>query len=307
MSDVSTETQVQEQAVETQSQEQPQSVHISQFIDGENLKDGWQDALGDDFKGNKTLQNFKSIPGLAKSYVNLRKMVGENVVKAPTEKSGPEELDAFFKAAGMPETAEEYGLDPIDDLPEGIEWNKDSAMQFNEIARQLRLTKPQRDALIRFDSQRMAESMGSTKTLNSLEGYTGNAIKSLLQGDENYQGFVQQNKQEMERQLGQQGLSMAKRAAIHLGMEDMINDPILGNSPKFMEGMKKVAELLGENRLPSNDAELGFTDLGSEIKKFTTPGTQEYADYNSPVRSVSKAAADRMFKLIQLKQSKEQS
>ena len=91
------------------------------------FKDGWTGR--DEFKANAdTLGRFKSVPELAKGYMEARTKIGKNpdtLVEIPTETSSDEIKAAWSKAHGVPETIEgyEYEMDadlaiklgPIDD------------------------------------------------------------------------------------------------------------------------------------------------------------------------------------------------
>lgn len=75
----------------------------------------WLSGLDDTLKKDPTLSRFKDLPSLAKSYVELRKSLGKSEI--PNEKATPEELQAFYRKAGIPDKdnykidAKKYGLD----------------------------------------------------------------------------------------------------------------------------------------------------------------------------------------------------
>ena len=95
--------------------------------------DKWLDALPEDAKDYKdTLAKYKSVPDMAKALANANALIGKKL-GVPSEKSSPEEVAAFRKAMGVPDTLDDYKFAP-DALPEGMTWNDDFAKPFAEIA-----------------------------------------------------------------------------------------------------------------------------------------------------------------------------
>jgi hypothetical protein len=95
--------------------------------------DKWLDALPDDVADYKTsVKNFKSVPDLVKALGNANALIGKKL-GVPGEKSSPEEVAAFRRAMGVPESLEEYKFAP-DALPEGLTWSDEFAKPFAEVA-----------------------------------------------------------------------------------------------------------------------------------------------------------------------------
>ena len=95
--------------------------------------DKWLDALPADAKDYKdTLSKYKSVPDMAKALANANQLIGKKL-GVPNEKSSPDEVAAFRKAMGIPESLEEYKFAP-DALPEGMTWSDDMAKPYAEIA-----------------------------------------------------------------------------------------------------------------------------------------------------------------------------
>jgi hypothetical protein len=74
----------------------------------------WLSGLDESLKQDPTISRFKDPGSLAKSYVELRKSLGKSEI--PNEKSTPEEVQAFYRKAGIPDKdkynvdAKKYGL-----------------------------------------------------------------------------------------------------------------------------------------------------------------------------------------------------
>ena len=68
----------------------------------------WRDALPDDLKADKSLESFKDVAGLAKAFVDTKKLVGQRALKPLTAESTPDEVAAYRKAFGIPEAPDGY-------------------------------------------------------------------------------------------------------------------------------------------------------------------------------------------------------
>jgi len=84
------------------------------------------------------LANYKDATELAKALHSAHQLIGKKGVIVPGRDSPPEEIAAFRKALGVPESPGEYGkaITPGADqpLPEGIEWNENIAAPYVDIA-----------------------------------------------------------------------------------------------------------------------------------------------------------------------------
>lgn len=79
------------------------------------------DTLNEELRGQKALQDFKDVDGLAKSYLHLTSMIGKKVSDL-----SPEELGEIYGKLGRPESAQEYSLpDSVNEELKG--WYQDSA------------------------------------------------------------------------------------------------------------------------------------------------------------------------------------
>lgn len=84
------------------------------------------------------LANYKDATELAKALHSAHQLIGKKGVIVPGRDSPPEEIAAFRKALGVPESSQEYGkaiAPPAEQpLPEGIEWNENIAAPYVDIA-----------------------------------------------------------------------------------------------------------------------------------------------------------------------------
>lgn len=151
---------------------------IAPQIQAEEIVQSFIDTLPEDLKGDPSLKDFKDVQGLAKSYVNAQKMLG-NSIRIPTEEAGEdalrqfydklenvpnvlkvpdgknkEEVEQFFYKLGRPMKAEQYKYD----VPEDVELNKTVVESFNKVAHSIGLTNAQANHLINFQLQKDREN-----------------------------------------------------------------------------------------------------------------------------------------------------
>jgi len=55
----------------------------------------WRDSLPDDIKGSASLADYKDVAGMAKSHIELQKMMG-NSIRVPSSEAGQDDLNKFY-------------------------------------------------------------------------------------------------------------------------------------------------------------------------------------------------------------------
>lgn len=104
--------------------------------------EGWSDRLEGDIKGHASLKALGSVGDLAKAYVETKKLVGSRL-EAPNEKSTPEQVAAWRKTVGAPETPEGYLGDAKTLRPEVIPesmWDPKNEKALLDVAHKHHLT-----------------------------------------------------------------------------------------------------------------------------------------------------------------------
>lgn len=102
-------------------------------------------TLDDDIKENKSWEKFKSPADLAKSYLELQKMVGHKGDFVGADAT-PEETQAMWNKLGKPETAEAYGIELPSNLKE-LEGATEKVNKIAELAHEANLTTDQASKL----------------------------------------------------------------------------------------------------------------------------------------------------------------
>jgi hypothetical protein len=139
--------------VETAAPEAAPAVgNFNSFVgDDGTLAEGWKESISEEYRGEKCLDTFSDIPGMIKTIVHGQKAFGKDKVILPSELSPVEDWDAFHKAIGRPETADDYTMNRPEDIPEDS-WSSDVVSQFKDLAHQLGLNQKQVDGIASFNN-----------------------------------------------------------------------------------------------------------------------------------------------------------
>lgn len=132
---------------------------VPQLIgEGFTFVDGWADKLeGEKFdKTRAMLSQFKSLPDLANSFHELRSSFSkktEGLVKLPGQDASPEDVAAFRKALGVPDSPDGYEIPTPQGLPDGFEFDPASLAPLKEKAHALGIAPAALAELVAFQVQ----------------------------------------------------------------------------------------------------------------------------------------------------------
>ena len=116
-----------------------------------NFSENWRESLPEEMRAEKGLENFKNLAGLAKSFLDTKRMVGKDKIAIPNENSTEGEWDAFYIAAGRPTTAGDYNLKRPEELPEE-HFSQDLVNKAQDLFHKIGLSQNQADALMAFNT-----------------------------------------------------------------------------------------------------------------------------------------------------------
>lgn len=116
------------------------------FADAEGtLKENWY--ADDELKEHEeTFKRFKDVRSLAKSYAQVRKMVGTDMMTKPNDKFTEADWETFYEAGGRPTTAADYNFKKPDDFPEEL-WSDSRALEWMEFLHKIGISAKQAKAI----------------------------------------------------------------------------------------------------------------------------------------------------------------
>jgi hypothetical protein len=163
------------------------------------------------------------VESMAKGFNGLEQLLGKkaNAIVPPTEKSTPEEVAAYRKAIGVPES------------PEGVTWDEGVAKRAAELAHKHNVPAAAMKEFMKFDMERAA----------LMNQAAANMIEEQLQ----------QGRAELERVWGDkmpEKIELARRAAVTAGVDPTSQGFV---DPQVVKAIVSLAEKLSDDKLVAGD------------------------------------------------------
>lgn len=184
----------------------------------------WRDSLPDDIKNDPSLQSFKDVDGLAKSYIHAQKMVGSEKTSIPREDWTESDWAGHYDKLGRPDTHENYKN------PDGVEAD---------------LTASKKALYEAGLSSRQADSV--LAHINDLsEGLVAEKDKKLQQN-------VNEARDELAKEYGRDAphkLDVAKGVLQKFGSPELLqqlNDSGMANNIELIKALVNVGDLIIED------------------------------------------------------------
>lgn len=213
-------------------------------------KSSWLDNISDEYKTQSNIADFKDVNDLAKSYLNIQKMVG-NSVRIPSADSSEEmkkefyskikDLDGvvikdsedFYTKLGRPESAEKYNL-VNEELNQVISQDPNISSEieaFKSEAFELGLSDKQASELV---NRRIAEYQTRQSELQASTEAQINEVKKMWGSDfDNRLKAAQQMANMYKEKYGS-------------SMEQLIHSPV-GNNPAFLNMLAELGSMYKES------------------------------------------------------------
>jgi hypothetical protein len=250
----------------------------------------WRDSLGDELRLDKSLADFKDVGALAKSYVSLRKTIGDReVVRVPKPDAKPEDIAAYRKAIGVPESPDKYGVE-FPKMPEGMPtWHEPTVQSALQTMHKAGLTPAQVSEVIGWYAK---DQMGKWDSAHA---------QATRQSSESMAKAVET----LEKEWGPRGgiawernVGLAKATLAHY----FHNDPELlaffeekGNNPNVVRGFYRMGKDMKEDSAVFAEDAVGVPDKASlDAEIAMQRKALERMTLGSKAREDAKAQFDRL-------------
>lgn len=239
------------------------------------LSAGWTDRLPEELRGNASLKTVTSLPDLAKSYVETKRLIGAKM-GVPGEQATPEQIAAWRRTVGAPDRVEGYqtegkSLRP-ESIPEGL-WDANNERKFLEIAHKHHLPAAAVNEILGFYGQSIADGMASSQEqqATSLQE-EGGKLRQAWGSD-------------FDANLG-----LAARVARTVGLDPQTH-PIF-TSAEVVQAFARFGRLLSEDKLVKGDVSGISGSINDRVQSITDPGStttlaREYRGEFGPERQQS--------------------
>ena len=256
MDNQTTEQQVQSDPIANTTTDQSQTSVLS----GEQTtQTNFQDLIPDEYRSEKSLENFKDMGDFVKSYLSAQKIVGADKIPVPNKFATEDDWKAVFNKLGAPEKPEDYKYS----FKEG-EVDKELVSSFNQEAHKLGLLPQQAESLIKYYND---ITQGQSAQLEE------RATETRLNTEN-----------ELKREFGPQynkRLDQAKRLATStLGNEFLENTYLqdgskLGDNISVVKAFSQLADKLSEDEVVKGDTSGYMTakDIEKEIASLQEEGS----------------------------------
>ena len=242
----------------------------------------FKDLIPENFREEKSLENFNNMEDFVKSYLHAQKMVGADKIPVPNKHSTDEDWNEVFKRLGAPGSPDDYKYDFKDQ-----EMDSQQVQEFNKTAHRLGLLPKQAEGLIKF--------------YNEMNGnIAANQEEAAAQAQLNVET-------ELRKEFGPQfnkRLDQAKRLAVNsLGQDFLENTYLkdgsrLGDNLQVIKAFSNLADKLSEDPIIQGDGSSYMT--ARDIEKEITELTQEGSAYWDKTHINHQKSVDEVLKLREM-------
>ena len=254
------------EATTEQVQEEPKVINFKELIP-------------EDYKDEKSLQNFSTMDDFVKSYLSAQKLVGANKVAIPNKMATDEDWDEVYKKLGRPDKPDDYKYSFKDD-----EINQDQLKSFNETAHRIGLLPKQAERIIKFYNE-----LNEQQQADQSKVFEEKQVEAMSN---------------LKKEFGptyNKRLDQAKKLATETLGTEMLNNTILkdgsrlGDNVSVIKAFSMLADKLSEDEIIKGEG-TGYV-TASEIEKEISELTEEGSPYWNKTHPNHKKTVDQVFKL----------
>lgn len=242
-----------------------------QFLAGPDgaLPEGWRSHLPPEIRDAKSLDNVRTLQGLAASYVSAQRMVGADKLAIPGKDATPEEWGKVFDAIGRPKDASGYSS--LSGDASGL--TPEQAKEVGEAFWKNGFTDAQATAIMDLYRQQ--------SEANAAEADRGRAASEA----------------ELRRDWGlmySQKLRLADGMLTALGLREvMAGNPLL-NDARFIRALAAYGEKVGEARLADAAGEPARASVRERLDAIMADRNHPYFNSSDPRHAAAVAEVTRL-------------
>ena len=233
----------------------------------------FQSLIPEEYREEKSLQNFNKMDDFVKSYLHSQKMVGLDKIPVPNKHATDEDWKEVYKKLGSPETADDYKYS----LPEDHAVPEDTLKSFSEEAVKLGLLPNQADGIMKYYNEVINQGVND-QTIKAEE-----ARKVSEQELRKEFGSTFDN-----RITGAKNLATATLGADFLNTTMLADGSKLGDNPQIVKAFANLSEKLSEDDIVKGDTPDYMTtnDITKQIATLQQQGSA-YWDKKHPAHAVA--------------------
>lgn len=268
--DQTTEQVVQPEATQTTTtltaEQEPQATATETAVDFKTL-------IPEEYREEKSLQNFNKMDDFVKSYLHSQKMVGLDKIPVPNKHATDEDWKEVYKKLGSPDTAEAYKYS----LPEDHAVPEDTLKSFSEEAVKLGLLPNQADGIMKYYNEVINQGVNE-QNIKSEEARAASEVDLRKEFGSTYDNKI----------TGAKNLATATLGADFLNTTMLADGSKLGDNTQIVKAFANLSEKLSEDDIVKGDTPDFMTtnDITKQIGALQQPGSA-YWDKKHPAHSVA--------------------
>ena len=233
----------------------------------------FQSLIPEEYREEKSLQNFNKMDDFVKSYLHSQKLVGLDKIAVPNKHATDEDWKEVYKKLGSPETADAYKYS----LPEDHQVPEDTLKSFSEEAVKLGLLPNQADGIMKYYNGVINQGLNDQN----------------IKAEEARKVSEQELRQEFgstfdNRITGAKNLATATLGADFLNTTMLADGSKLGDNPQIVKAFANLSEKLSEDDIVKGDTPDYMTtnDITKQIATLQQKGSA-YWDKKHPAHAVA--------------------
>lgn len=234
----------------------------------------WQALLGD-YAEDPNIQKFKDPKDLAKSYIELQKLVGREKIPVPKT---DEELQQVLMKLGVPDSPDNY---PEFDDAEHVLGSKEEFEEFKKVAHEVGLLPQQFEAL--YNKVKEIITQNDEITLQERQALAQQSLQQLTQefGDE------AQSKIKIAQKVFQMFPDDVKQAIVNAGLDVNAN---------FVKTLANLGEYYKEDSFVAS----GYSkaDAKGELESILQNKNHPYFDRTHPEHEAAVEKVEKLYRII---------
>ena len=233
----------------------------------------FQSLIPEEYKEEKSLQNFNKMDDFVKSYLHSQKLVGLDKIPVPNKHATDEDWKEVYKKLGSPDTAEAYKYS----LPEGHAVPEDTLKSFSEEAVKLGLLPNQADGIMKYYNEVINQGVNE-QNIKSEEARAASEVDLRKEFGSTYDNKI----------TGAKNLATATLGADFLNTTMLADGSKLGDNTQIVKAFANLSEKLSEDDIVKGDTPDFMTtnDITKQIGALQQPGSA-YWDKKHPAHSVA--------------------
>ena len=243
-----------------QSDTQQEATVLDQSQPPQEQQVDFKSLIPEDYKEEKSLQNFSNMDDFVKSYLHSQKLVGADKIPVPNKMATDEDWKAVYDRLGRPETPDGYKYD----LPKETKLEEKTLKAFSEEAHKLGLLPKQAQGIINYYNS-LAEQTEQAATVNEEASRAEAEVQLRKEYGPAYDLKIAQARNLATNTLGGDFLRNTKLA----------DGTVLGNHPQVVRAFADLASKMSEDGIVQGEAASVMTvkEIDSEIDSLTQPGS----------------------------------